>query len=197
MPKKLELTCDNGSITIRGVDNNFSCKYSTQVVSAQDTVSVKTSDDTLKVEFKKPKGSAFRSARADFELDLPKNCTVKIKLGNGSVTIRSIDGHIDISAGAGKVKAYDLNNDIACNIGSGRCALSFKDSSANAPKKCKIKGGSLNAQVQLPAGFCVKNKLKGPLFTVKVNNAFDRCKKHPDVVISGGIGTGSLDIEKK
>ncbi len=198
MPKKLECDVDNGGIVIRGVDSNFSCKYTAHNIDPDETVKVKKSGDTLKVEFKKPRGQkGLGNARVDFELALPRNCTIKINLGNGSVTVQSIDGRIKVAAGNASIKAYELTNDAKFEIGNGNCEISYKNSAENAPKKCKIKGGSLNAIITLPANFCVKNTLEATPFALTVTNEFAKCYKKPrDIIISGGIGAGSVKIIK-
>lgn len=197
-PEKVECKVDAGSIIIRGADKDFSCKYTAHNVDPQKTIKVKRGTKTLHVEFEK--SGIFKrqdNAKADFEVVVPKNCEVKIKMGAGSIDVRAVDGKVKVDLGSGSLKAFDLMKDSEFDIGYGVCDLSHKNSKLNAPKKCKLKGGSLKATIGLPSQFCVKNKVDTTPFAVTVENSFAPCPTTPDIELDGSIGFGVLTIKKQ
>lgn len=154
--------------------------------------------------------------KVDFDLALPKNCEITISLGGGLVQLTSLDGKIQVSSGAGRIKSnalsgkvhvntgsgtvelHELQGDVHVNTGSGKIELSYADVKKDTPRKCTVKGGSASMVIKLPSSWCVKNKLRASIVS-KVSNAFGDCakKQRPDMVVYGGIGTGSVKIVKK
>lgn len=199
MPKKAVIKVDNGSIVIQGVDAQFSCAYTLSNTNPE-AVKVKKNGDTLEVTFKKIKNkNNLENQKVDFILALPKNCTVKISLGGGLIDVQNIDGEIKVEAGSADVKIADITHDISCKVGSGNCFFSYKERSALArKKKCELKGASINAIIEAPSDFCIKNVLRLLPFAATLVNDFLPCpKKNTDLLIKGGISSGSLNIRKK
>lgn len=215
MPKKLEAKIDAGKIVIRTADSGFSCTYRGHKTDMSKTVKVKKGGEKLELEFKKASksqsffeyiGSAFdkkevhtdpHDARVNFDVVLPKNCEIKIKLGSGEIDIAGINGEIKVEAGSATIKAHSISHNAELSLGSGKIDVIYADNKLYTPKKCKIKAGYAQVTLAVPSSFCVKNKIKGAPFASKITNDCEPCAHNPDIIFEGGIGSGSVVIKKK
>ncbi|WP_214108900.1 DUF4097 family beta strand repeat-containing protein [Acrocarpospora catenulata] len=85
----------------------------------------------------------------DYHVEVPKGLRVKIDTGSGHITLRSLSGPLDLSAGSGDIEARGLGGRTAlANTGSGDIELRY----VSPPDQATLETGSGNGVLYVPKG---------------------------------------------
>ncbi|GIH92100.1 DUF4097 family beta strand repeat-containing protein [Planobispora siamensis] len=104
------------------------------------------SGDTLRLTYDCGGGFA-RACSVDYKVEVPKGVTVRADTGSGDITLRSLTGQVDATAGSGDIDASGLGGkNLTADTGSGDVEVKF----AGVPDRVEIETGAGDATVRLP-----------------------------------------------
>jgi len=133
---QLELTTFDGSIEVRGWDRPdvlVEIEKRGHNQAAVDSIHVKTaqSGNTITVDVPKPATTHHvffgQSPSASLVVSLPTQAILKLDSGDGSVTIRRINGKINIRTGDGSVRITEAKGDLVVHTGDGSIQVAEVD----------------------------------------------------------------------
>ncbi|MER7205610.1 DUF4097 family beta strand repeat-containing protein [Streptosporangium sp. NPDC000239] len=85
----------------------------------------------------------------DYRIDIPKGLAVTLESTAGDITMRSLTGEVNASAGAGDIEGNDLGGkSLVATTGAGEVRVRF----AAAPGRVEVETGTGDATVRLPQG---------------------------------------------
>ena len=125
---QLELSTFDGSIEVRGWDRPevlVEIEKRGHNQAAVDTIQVKAtqSGNTITVDVPKPAVASHfnfgQSPSASLVVSVPMQAILKLDSGDGSVTIRRVNGKINIRTGDGSVRITDAKGDLVVRTGDG------------------------------------------------------------------------------
>jgi hypothetical protein len=127
-PVQLALSTFDGNIEVRGWDRNEVLveveKRGPDQVTV-DKIQVKTAQDGGRITVDVPKPSplattGFRSSPgANLVVSVPQQTTVVARSGDGSITIRRVNGNIDLDTDDGAVRVEEIKGDLVIRTGDG------------------------------------------------------------------------------
>ncbi|MET9344102.1 DUF4097 family beta strand repeat-containing protein [Nonomuraea sp. NPDC003804] len=126
---------------------------------------------------------ALDSCWIDYTIDVPKALKVKVDMGAGDITLRSLSGEIEVKTGAGDIGASGLaGKRLSAETGAGELDLKF----GGAPDSVEAQTGAGDATLHLPQGrYDVTTDSGVGSTVVKVTDDASAPRK---VSVSSGVG---------
>jgi len=127
-PTRLALTTFDGSIGVRGWDKNevlVEVEKRGPDQATVDRIQVKATQngDTITLDVEKPSPlttTGFqRSPSASLIVTVPLQTAITARSGDGSITIRRVNGKVDLNTEDGSVRIEDVKGDLAVRTGDG------------------------------------------------------------------------------
>ncbi|WP_336204793.1 DUF4097 family beta strand repeat-containing protein [Nonomuraea sp. LPB2021202275-12-8] len=127
------------------------------------------------------------SCSVNYKIEIPKGLQVDAETGSGDVTLRSLTGPLNVTAGSGDVDASDLaGKTVLAEVGSGNIELKY----ATAPDSAELEAGSGNVTLRVPDGaYNVKTEVGSGDATVSVKNDPNSPRK-----VSLTAGSGDVSV---
>ena len=142
---QVELATFDGSIEVRGWDKPevlVEVEKRGTDQAAVDRIQVKAtqSGDTITVEIPKPSGAAAhvifgQSPSASLIVSVPMQSMLKLESGDGSVTVKRVNGRVNIRTGDGSVHVAEAKGDLVVHTGDGAIQATEIDGHADVETK--------------------------------------------------------------
>jgi hypothetical protein len=127
-PARISLSTFNGSIEVRGWDRNevaVAVEKRGPDQATVDKIQVRTAQDGNAITIDVPKPSPLMTAGfrvspgANLIVSVPVQTAVTGRSGDGAITVRGVNGKVDLETDDGNVRVEDVKGDIAIRSGDG------------------------------------------------------------------------------
>jgi hypothetical protein len=123
----------------------------------------------------------------NYKIEIPKGLQVDADAGSGDITLRSLTGPLDVTAGSGDVDASGLaGKKVVAEAGSGNIELKY----TTAPDSAELKAGSGDVTLHVPDG---SYDVKTEVGSGDTNVAVDKDPNSPRK-LSLTTGSGNVSV---
>lgn len=207
---QLDLNNGAGKVNIvSSPDGKSKVRYNRKDADKNCIVTVDQVDAVLKVKARVDSVFSTHNCEVDFDIELPKQTDLNIKVGSSDVNVKDIKGKLIFSTGSGdinfsgeatevegrsgsaSIRITGMNGDGDFKSGSGDLELTYLE--VPKARNVSIKSGSGDSTIHLPAGSAVKASLKSG--SGDVTNAF-ASSDGSGLEVNAKTGSGDLNLIK-
>jgi len=167
-PGLLKMSIINGSITVKGYSGNEVIVKATRIADSKSHTKKikeglkKISNSSLEFSATEYDNevrvrSSMYSNTADFEIQVPKNFSLKIStVNNGDIYVENVNGAIDVSNVNGKITLKDISGSVSTNTVRGDIVVNFIKVTPNVA----MAFSSLNGDIDVTFPKTIKANIK-------------------------------------